>query len=204
MKKRNKKYVPLAQKMQKQMSSKLGHTYEFDMEFEIEVVNRALDEWRVQSGAAEDAYCPEWVVIDTYQQQDLIIALKMKQIQDPEFWQIGIDSHFYCAETDDVFTIPFSIELPQMSHAELMSGCEVSVKRESGFKTRWKGLQEEMIANWESENLDGYELIKSQVYLKAQAKFKNAQMLREFEYMVKARDQGLLVQQLRNFGRLAA
>ncbi|TCM62333.1 hypothetical protein EC844_12561 [Acinetobacter calcoaceticus] len=204
MKKRNKKYVPLAQKMQRQMASKLGLTYEFEMEFEIEVVNKAINEWRERYNVAEDEYCPEWVTIDTYQQQDLIIALKMQQLQDPTYWEIGIDSHFYDAELGKVHTIPFSVELPEMSHADLMNGCEVKVNRGGGLKTRWKGLQTEMIANWETEDLTGLELIKSQVFIKAEAKFKSAQMLKEFEYMISARDRGVLVQQLRNFGRAAA
>ena len=56
-----------------------------------------------------------------------------------------------------------------------------------------------MIANWESENLGGYEVIKSLVYIKAESKFKDARMLSEFEYMIEMRDRGLLIQQLKDF-----
>ena len=200
MKKRNKKYIPLAEKARRKVASKLGLTYEFDMEYEIEAVNRAVDDWREQYDVAEDAYCPEWVAIDIYQQQDLIIALKMQQLQDPTYWQVGIDSYLYNSETDDIKAIPFSVELPEMSYTDLLNGGTVSVDRGNGIKTRWKGLQNEMIANWETENNSGYEVIKSLVYIKAEAKFKNARMLSEFEYMIKMRDRGLLIQQLKDFG----
>ena len=85
-----------------------------------------------------------------------------------------------------------------MSHAELMNGCAVIVSRGAGIKTRWKGLQKEMLAHWEKEGIpEGYELIKSQVYIKAQAKFKSFQMLDEHNYMLKLRDQGTLIKHLK-------
>ena len=200
MKKRNKKYIPLAEKARRKVASKLSLTYEFDMEYEIEAVNRAVADWHKQNGSNVDDYCPEWVAIDIYQQQDLIIALKMQQLQDPTYWQVGIDSYLYNSETDDIKTIPFSVELPEMSYMNLLVGGAVSIDRGNGIKTRWKGLQNEMIANWETEDNSGYEVVKSLVYIKAEAKFKDARMLSEFEYMIKMRDRGLLIQQLKDFG----
>ena len=86
-----------------------------------------------------------------------------------------------------------------------MSGCEVKVNRGAGIKTRWKGLQDEMIDHWKNEGCpDGYELVKSEAMLKAQAKFKNAQMLNEHEAMLKWRSEGTLIARLKSFGRLAA
>ena len=200
MRKRTKKYIPLAQKQERALKAKLAQIYEFEMEFVIEDINKKLDAWRSETNASEDEYCPEWLVIDAYKQQDLIIALKMTQIQDPEYWSVGIDSHFFNAETEDVYTIPFSIELPQMGHAELMNGCDVKVNRGVGLKTRWKGLQAEMISNWESDDIpDGYELVQSQVYIKAHAKFRDARMFAEHEYMLSLRDKGVLVAKLREF-----
>ena len=205
MKKRNKKYIPLAEKMQRKMQAKLNHFYEFDMTFCIEDVNYQINQWHDANHMPDDAYCPEWLVIDTYQQQDLIIALKMQQVQSPEYWEIAIASHFINADATDVHTINFYIELPTMSHEQLMSGCEVKVNRGAGIKTRWKGLQDEMIDHWKNEGCpDGYELVKSETMLKAQAKFKNAQMLNEHEAMLKWRSEGALIARLKSFGRLAA
>lgn len=196
MTKRNKKYNP--NKLIQIKQSKLANIYEFDMQFVIEEVNEKIDAWREDHNMPEDVYCPEFLVIDAYAEQDLIIALKMQQLKDPVYWNIGIDSHFYSIEKEDIYTIPFSIDLPQMSHAELMNGCAVIVSRGAGIKTRWKGLQKEMLAHWEKEGIpEGYELIKSQVYIKAQAKFKSFQMLDEHNYMLKLRDQGTLIKHLK-------
>lgn len=207
MKKRNKKYIPLAQKQERVIKAKLAQTYEFDMEFVIEEVSKKIDEWHAENNLPEDEYChcPEWLVIDAYKQQDLIIALKMTQIQDPEYWEIGIDSHFLNAEKEDVYTIPFSIELPQMSHVELMNDCDVKVNRGAGIKTRWKGLQNEMLDHWEREGIpDGYELVKSQVYIKAHAKFKSVQMFKEHECLLELRNKGTLIKKLREFAQVTA
>lgn len=200
MKKRTKKYIPLAQKQERALKAKIAQTYEFEMEFVIEDINKRLDAWRSENNVSENEYCPEWLVIDAYKQQSLIIALKMTQLKDPEYWNVGIDSHFFNAETEDVYTIPFSIELPQMSHADLMNGSDVKVNRGAGIKTRWKGLQAEMISHWESDNIPaGYELVQSQVYIKAHAKFKDTRMFTEYEYMLGLRDKGMLIAKLREF-----
>lgn len=200
MKKRNKKYIPLEQKISNKLMSQLGNVYEFDMQFEIEQVNNRINAWRDENDLDDETYCPEWLVIDTYEQQDLIIALKMQQVKDPEYWHVGIDSHFYNLEKEDLKTIPFSIELPQMSHADLMIGCDVKVNRGSGIKTRWKGLQTEMLDHWKEVGIeDGYDLIKSQVYIKANAKFKNLQMLKEHNFLLGLRDKGKLIESLKKW-----
>ena len=178
--------------------AKAGMLYEFDMQFNIEDVNLAIDLYRDINGLDDDAYCPEWLVIETYEQQDLIIAMKMSQIKDPEYWEVAIASHFYNAELNDVKTIDFYIELPEMSHADIMNGCALKVNRGAGIKTRWKGLQQEMIDNWHTETMpDGYELLKSQVYLKAKARFHNVKMLNEHNYLLKLRDMGILIDTLK-------
>lgn len=203
MKKRNKKYNP--NKLEQIFKAKLGQLYEFEMQFVIEDVNNQIEAWREVNNLPEDVYCPEWLVIETYQQQDLIIALKMQHLKSPEYWEIGIDGHFYNEEKNEVYTIPFYIELPEMSHEQLMVGCEVKVNRGAGIKTRWKGLQEEMLAHWKETGIpDGFELVKSQAHLKAQAKFKDLRMFNEHEFLLKLRDQGTLIQKLKSFGRVAA
>lgn len=177
---------------------KLDVLYEFDMEFEIEHVNKIIQDFAEENNLADDDFVPEYVVIDAYEEQDLIIALKMMNIKAPEFWEIGIDSHFYSEEKDDVLTIPFSLDVPAMSHAELMAGCEVKVNRGAGIKTRWKGLQAEMIDNWKDQGIpEGYELIKSQVYIKAQAHFNNYQAYKDHHDLLFLRDNGRLVNYLK-------
>lgn len=68
MQKRKKKYIPLEQKKLQRLVSQLGNIYEFDMQFEIEQVNNKINAWRDENELADDVYCPEWLVIETYEQ----------------------------------------------------------------------------------------------------------------------------------------
>ena len=180
--------------------AKAGLLYEFDMTFCIEDVNRKIDAYREANVLADDVYCPEWLVIETYEQQDLIIALKMSHVKNPEYWEIAIASHFINEAATDVKTIDFYVELPEMSHAELMNGCEVKVNRGAGIKTRWKGLQDEMIKNWETETMpDDYSLVESQVFIKAQARFHDIKMYNEHNLLLKLRDHGNLIDTLKRW-----
>ena len=180
--------------------AKAGLLYEFDMTFCIEDVNRKIDAYREANVLADDVYCPEWLVIETYEQQDLIIALKMSHVKNPEYWEIAIASHFINEAATDVKTIDFYVELPEMSHAELMNGCEVKVNRGAGIKTRWKGLQDEMIKNWETETMpDNYSLVESQVFIKAQARFHDIKMYNEHNLLLKLRDHGNLIDTLKRW-----
>jgi len=205
MKKRVKKTVPYAQRLAQSRQSKALHEwklkdveYEFDMSFVIEQVNKIVHGYVDDNQLKDDEFVPDFVVIDAYQQQDLIIALKMSNICAPKYWEIGIDSHFFNKSTDEVLTIPFSIELPEMSHFDLMSGCKTAIKRKGGIKTRWKGLQPEMIENWEDQGIpENFDLIQSQVYIKTQAHFLSMRSYEEHHALLARRDQGRLIEFLK-------
>lgn len=189
------------QKILNVQRAKSGMLYEFKMNFCIEDVNTEINQYRDFNNLDDDAYCPEWLVIDTYKQQDLIIALKMSQIKNPEYWEVAISSHFINDDASELKTVDFYIELPEMSHADLMNGCAITVNRGAGIKTRWKGLQNEMIANWENDDIpDGFNLVKSQVYIKANAKFHNVKMFNEHNYLLRLRDRGQLINTLKMVG----
>lgn len=211
--KRNKKYDPAkAQRIhvqslidqEKAKAERINKLYEFEMQFVVEEVNRKIDDFALSNGWGRDQYCPEWVVIEAYEQQNLIIALKMTQLKTPEYWEVGIDAHFFNEDKHDVYTIPFYIELPEMSHPDLMNGCEVKVNRGSGLKTRWKGLQAELDDHWKATGIpEGYVLVKSQAHFKAHAKFLNYQMYTEHNYLLHLRDEGMLITGLKQWGQAA-
>ena len=205
MKKGNKKRVSFADRTAHSMQAKranewkkLDVLYEFDMSFVVEDVNKIIHDFVDSNGLSDEDYVPAYVTIGAYESQDLIIALKMTNIKAPEFWEVGIDSHFYSKELDNVLTIPFSLDIPKMSHAELMAGSEIKVNRGAGLKTRWKGLQAEMIDNWEEHGIpEGYELIKSQVYIKAQAHFNNHDAYKKHHNLLHLRDTDRLINNLK-------
>lgn len=205
MKKGNKKRVSFADRTAQSMQTKranewkkLDVLYEFDMLFVVEDVNKIIHDFVDSNGLSDEDYVPAYVTVGAYEAQDLIIALKMTNIKAPEFWEIGIDSHFYSTELEDVLTIQFALDIPKMSHAELMAGCETKVNRGVGLKTRWKGLQAEMIDNWEEHGIPkGYELIKSQIYINAQAHFNNYDAYKEHHFLLQLRDTDRLINHLK-------
>lgn len=175
--------------------------YEFNMEFAIEKVNKIVGDYADAHGLSDDDYVPSHVTVGAYECQDLIIAMKKQMIKTPEFWEVGIDSHFYNAELHNVITVPFSLNIPAMSHAELMGGKAVRVHLIDGDLKKvlgdWQGLQPEMIANWERHGIpDGYELIQSQVSITAYAHFKDYENYSNFHYFLKRRDEGDLLRYL--------
>ena len=209
MTKRNKKYNPnkLAQihaaKFAKHQArwKQINVLYQFEMEFVVEHVNNKLDDFAKANGLGPNDYLPSHAVIEVYEEQDMIIALKQQLIKEPESWEIGIDSHFYNAETDEIKTIPFFLNLPSMSHEELMAGCDKKVHFIDGIKTvkdKWEGLQNEMIKNWEKEGVpEGFELTMSQVKMIAQAKFRDIEKYDRFCSYLNFRDDGKLIDVLK-------
>ncbi|MCO8100900.1 hypothetical protein [Acinetobacter indicus] len=216
MKKRNKKYNPnklgqikLSKEAQIRANWKaLDVLYEFQMDFVVEHVNKVINEYAEENNLPEDAYVPAHVTIAAYEEQDLIIALKQQLIKTPESWEIGIDSHFYNLETDEMLTVPFALTLPPMTHAELMSGCSAKVHLVDGIKTvmgEWGGLQEEMIKNWEKHGIPkGFELVQSQVRMIAQAHFKDFLSYCQFQTYLSLRDAGKLIKSLEKEEKLWA
>ena len=165
----------------------------FEMEFVIEEVNDKLNQY------PDGVYIPEHIVCDTYGNQDLIIALKMSLIADPQSWHVHIDSHFHNLETDDMLTIPFEQVLPAMTFAEFMNGGPHHIERGAGIKTRWKGCQDEMIKNWESKIPQGYDLVQSQAYVQCDASFKDMHCYLAYQDLIKAREAGKIYDVLKRY-----
>lgn len=175
--------------------------YEFNMKFAIEKVNKIVCDYVDAHNLSDSDYVPAHVTVGAYECQDLIIAMKKQMIKRPEYWEVGIDSHFYNAELHDVLTIPFFLNITSMSHEDLMNGKDIRVYLIDGeFKKvlgDWRGLQNEMIANWEREGIpEGYELIQSQVSITAFAHFKDYENYDNFHYFLRKRDEGDLLRYL--------
>lgn len=208
MKKRTKKKVSFVDRIAQSKQSKqlvewkkVDVLYEFNMKFTIEKVNDIVGDYADAHNLSDSDYVPAHVTVGAYECQDLIIAMKKQMIKTPEYWEVGIDSHFYNAELDDVLTIPFFLDIPSMSHEELMKGKNIRVYLIDGeFKKvlgDWRGLQNEMIANWEREGIpDGYELIQSQTSITAFAHFKDYENYDNFHYFLRKRDEGDLLRYL--------
>ena len=171
MKKRNKKYNPnkLAQKYV--VDAHKMHTLE--MTFNIDEVNDSINNWRASNGLVEKEHTPKHVVYEVYH-GDLIICLKNLLIPLEQEWFLGVDSHYFNHETEDVLTVPFQFQMPLMSFEEFRFGSElIKVDRGHGMKTRWKGINEELNKLLEEEVPQGFERIRSDALLRVTTKFNN-------------------------------
>lgn len=171
MKKRNKKYNP-SKLVQKYMAD-AHKMHMLEMSFNIDEVNDSIDNWREKHGMAEKENTPKHVVYDVYH-GDLIICLKNLLIPLEQEWFLGVDSHYFNYETEEVLTVPFQFQMPLMSFEEFRFGSEfIKIDRGHGMKTRWKGINDELNKLLEEEVPQGFERIRSDALLRVVTKFNN-------------------------------
>ena len=171
MKKRNKKYNP--NKLAQKYVADAHKMHTLEMTFNIDEVNDSIDNWRASNGLVEKEHTPKHVVYEVYH-GDLIICLKNLLIPLEQEWFLGVDSHYFNHETEDVLTVPFQFQMPLMSFEEFRFGSElIKVDRGHGMKTRWKGINEELNKLLEEEVPQGFERIRSDALLKVTTKFNN-------------------------------
>ena len=171
MKKRNKKYNP-SKLVQKYMAD-AHKMHMLEMSFNIDEVNDSIDNWREKHGMAEKENTPKHVVYDVYR-GDLIICLKNLLIPLEQEWFLGVDSHYFNYETEEVLTVPFQFQMPLMSFEEFRFGSEfIKIDRGHGMKTRWKGINDELNKLLEEEVPQGFERIRSDALLRVVTKFNN-------------------------------
>ena len=171
MKKRNKKYNP--NKIGQQYANKAYQLHTLEMTFTIDEVNRSVDKWLAENNMVERKATPKHIVYDVYH-GDLIIALNNRLIPLEQEWFLGVDSHYFNYETDEVITVPFQFDMPLMSFDEFRFGSTtVKMPRGSGIYTRWKGINDELNELLLSEVPVGFERIRSDALMRVTTKFNN-------------------------------
>ena len=171
MKKRNKKYNP--NKIGQQYANKAYQLHTLEMTFTIDEVNRSVDKWLAENNMVERKATPKHVVYDVYH-GDLIIALNNRLIPLEQEWFLGVDSHYFNYETEEVITVPFQFDMPLMSFDEFRFGSTtVKMPRGSGIYTRWKGINDELNELLLSEVPVGFERIRSDALMRVTTKFNN-------------------------------
>lgn len=171
MKKRNKKYNP--NKMGQKYANKAYQLHTLEMTFTIDDVNRSVDKWLAENNMVERKATPKHVVYDVYH-GDLIIAINNRLIPLDQEWFLGVDSHYFNYETEEVITVPFQFDMPLMSFDEFRFGSTtVKMPRGSGIYTRWKGINDELNELLLSEVPVGFERIRSDALMRVTTKFNN-------------------------------
>lgn len=175
---------------QKQQIAAAG-PYELSMTFCVDEVNEVVDDYREETGLEDAEMTPEHIAYSVYH-GDLIICLKNILIPLDQEWHLGIDSHFYNAETDDVMTVPVQFQMPKMPFNEFKFGSTLAIDRGHGLKTRWKGINDEINAILLADVSLGYERVRSDAKLTCVTGFTNYECLKEFNFVKKIiRNSGL-------------
>lgn len=171
MKKRNKKYNP--NKIGQQYANKAYQLHTLEMTFTIDEVNRSVDKWLAENNMVERKATPKHIVYDVYH-GDLIIAINNRLIPLEQEWFLGVDSHYFNYETEEVLTVPFQFDMPLMSFDEFRFGSTtVKMPRGSCIYTRWKGINDELNELLLSEVPVGFERIRSDALMRVTTKFNN-------------------------------
>lgn len=184
----HKKFLALKAKreaeiQQKQQLAAQG-PYELSMTFCIDEVNSVVDEYREEQALADEEMTPEHVAYSVYH-GDLIICLKNLLIPLDQEWHLGVDSHYYNPETDEVMTVPVQFQMPKMNFNEFKFGSKLSVDRGHGLKTRWRGINEELNEILLADVPVGFNRVRSDAKLSCLTGFTDYNCLKEFNFVKK-------------------
>ena len=190
-----KKLKALRSKQQAELQRKKDQAaqgpYELSMEFCVDDVNETIEQYRADTGLEDAEQTPEHVAYSVYK-GDLIICLKNILIPLEQEWHLGVDSHYYNPETDEVMSVPVQFQMPRMSFNEFKFGSTLAVDRGHGLKTRWKGINQELNDILLADVPVGFERVRSDAKLTCITGFTNYDCLTEFNFVKRLiRQQGL-------------
>lgn len=158
--------------------------YELSMSFCIDEVNTVVDQYREEQQLEDAEMTPEHVAYSVYH-GDLIICLKNLLIPLDQEWHLGVDSHYYNPETDEVMTVPVQFQMPKMHFNEFKFGSKLAVDRGHGLKTRWRGITEELNEILLTDVPVGFERVRSDAKLTCWTGFTDYNCLKEFNFVKK-------------------
>lgn len=163
--------------------------YELSMSFCIDEVNTVVDQYREEQQLENAEMTPEHVAYSVYH-GDLIICLKNLLIPLDQEWHLGVDSHYYNPETDEVMTVPVQFQMPKMNFNEFKFGSKLAVDRGHGLKTRWRGINEELNEILLADVPVGYNRVRSDAKLTCWTGFTDYNCLKEFNFVKKVMRKG--------------
>lgn len=158
--------------------------YTLSMSFCVDEVNQVVEEYRVEAGLKDAEMTPEHIAYSVYH-GDLIICLKNILIPLDQEWHLGVDSHYYNVETDQVMSVPVQFQMPKMSFNEFKFGSTLAVDRGYGLKTRWKGINIELNEILLADVPIGFDRVRSEAKLTCITGFTDYNCLKEFNFVKK-------------------
>lgn len=119
--------------IQRQQQKAAQGPYELSMSFCVDEVNTVVDDYRAEKNLADAEMTPEHVAYSVYH-GDLIICLKNLLIPLEQEWHLGVDSHYFNHDTEEVMTVPVQFQMPKMNFNEFKFGSKLAVDRGHGLK----------------------------------------------------------------------
>lgn len=188
-----KKFIALKAKREAEIQLKQQQAaqgpYELSMSFCVDEVNTVVDQYREEQQLEDAEMTPEHVAYSVYH-GDLIICLKNLLIPLDQEWHLGVDSHYYNPETDEVMTVPVQFQMPKMHFNEFKFGSKLAVDRGHGLKTRWRGINEELNEILLADVPVGYNRVRSDAKLTCWTGFTDYNCLKEFNFVKKVMRKG--------------
>ena len=165
----------------------LSQTLDLEMEYSIEENHKQLDQFFSEYGFTrlERVFIPESVICKAHNYGELIIALKMQQV-DCSDWKVEVTGNFYNTVTEAFEDVPYSKELNGVSYIEIYKGMPIKIERGHGVKTRWRGLEDELKRHFDDKGYTkdkGWYRGNTIVKFTGQCRFKNIELYEEFMFM---------------------
>lgn len=173
-------------------SAIINKVYDLEMFFNMDESKKVINQFFIDHGYSINQagiFVPESTVLKAYSYSDLIIALKMQQVECTD-WTLNVDSYFFDPETDGVVIVPYSVNLNGIGYFEIYQELKIKVDRGAGIKTRWRGLEAELKKAHDEYGTDGLMLARTEMHFSGKCKFRNIDAYEEFMYLKGMRESG--------------
>lgn len=172
----------------------LSKSLDLEMEFSIEESHKKMDEFLNKHGFGphDSAFMPESVMCKAHNYGELMIALKMQQIE-CEDWKVEVTGNFFNVETNQFEDVPYSIDLNRVSYIEIYKGMPIPIDRGHGVKTRWRGLETEIQKHFDEKGFTtekGWYRGNTNAKFTGKCRFINIELYEEFMFIRKVIDKG--------------
>lgn len=165
--KKTKKYVPAFKKP-------VVLSLEFVINYDKDVIAKL-----VEANNQNDGSTPFGTFSHNY--DDILSQCLLNNLIDRDHkWFIHIVHDVLKPNSDEVFEIINTFNLPKMSFNELREGSKISLDRVQGIKTRWQGLYQETVSLFDDEKYANYRRILSKGYIECRTAFPNEACYQEY------------------------
>lgn len=182
--KRKKKYNP--NKLLEQAKAKTGQFHDLYMYYDNNLVDKITAQWKSQYPKVDLPI----KMLYPHVAGDLMIAVQNRGIDLVQKWEVRMIFSLLHVETQATEEVELSFDLPVMHITEINNKkSDIKIIRDSGFKSRWKGLDAEIYDAIKPLEAEGFVCLQQMAEVKTTAKFLTVADYLAFRYeqLVKSR-----------------